>query len=245
MTPPCTLQPKIDLNHSTNLEATTAKESTPVSPLLNPATLPERQMSAVDAKKELPKNDSQDKAETPIPDEHWMSENDKDSVSNETDNEDEANDVCITPSSKSGNDESKSAEAEPPNGKNSYTYFNPRRICVKMIDYSNVHPLKTFLPLMKQQRAKLKGLSEKEMDKEELIWLDERVDNEKEPDHGILLGLECLSLLLTELKNTGAIKKRTDEEWTEIIQSINCYEKAIKPLTEALKNVENKSKVYE
>ncbi|ETO28917.1 hypothetical protein RFI_08208 [Reticulomyxa filosa] len=112
-------------------------------------------------------------------------------------------------------------------------------MCVKMIDYSNVHSLKTFLPLMKEQNAK-----KLDDENQERIWLDDQVDNEQEPDHGVLLGLECLCMLLAELKNTGTIKHRTDEEWLEIVRSIPCYQKALKPLVDALKNIENKSKTH-
>ncbi|ETO19011.1 hypothetical protein RFI_18226 [Reticulomyxa filosa] len=133
-----------------------------------------------------------------------------------------------------------------------------------MIDYSNVHPLHILLPQMEEQQSKSESKLTKETDvifkekklteqnvieksneknkdnideeeKEEgLIWLDEEVDNEQEPDHGILLGLEALCLLLTELKNTGTIKKRGDDEWMALMQSIPYYEKAIKPIIKVL-----------
>ncbi|ETO21432.1 inositol hexaphosphate kinase 1 [Reticulomyxa filosa] len=142
-------------------------------------------------------------------------------------------------SSSSGGEECKTVELRSTHQtnttKNHYKHFNPRRICVKMIDYSNIHPLKTFLPLMKEQRAKEMEHKNKDNSEQEFIWLDEQVDNEQEPDHGVLLGLECLCLLLTELKDTGTIKKRTDGEWTEILRLIPCYEKALKPLVDALK----------
>jgi len=168
--------------------------------------------------------------------------------------EDEENSYIADSSSGEGyNIIQKKTISKAKNGKNRNKCFNTRRICVKMIDYSNIHPLQTFLPIMKEQRMKQEKEKEKGKDKdkdtdneaEKFIWLDEDVDNEQHPDHGVLLGLECMCLLLKELQNSGTIKKRSDEEWLEIMRTIPCYEKALKPLMDALQNVENKTNIYD
>jgi len=111
-------------------------------------------------------------------------------------------------------------------------WFDHVKYDFRLIDFSNFVDLKKYLNNKGKLRYNItesnnNGCTDMEM--KEHLQLDNKLDNLKEPDYGILFGLTSLKILLTELINNGFISKRNNIEWIKFRDLITYSKKAIIP----------------
>ena len=117
---------------------------------------------------------------------------------------------------------------------NSSNNFDPNRLDLRLIDFSNFVVIENYVDQMNKNQNKKQNQNNNNNynDNDEILQLTQELDNLSEPDYGLLFGLESMLKLLIELNKTNKIKLRNNNEWIKFRDSIIYSQKALLPFNE-------------